>query len=441
MARSALRVFVFPVLAAAVLLAVPGALNVCVPAVAADAPTTAVRSARPDTSTVVELDLSRYFPRWARYRVMGVAVWQLVATFVFLALGLTLRKVSDYAFSTHIIPLLEKTPYQFDHLIARAASAPAGYLILLAGLYAAIAVLPLPASASGFVFGALQVLLAVDILWFLFRLVDVADRYLQRLAARTESKLDDQLVPVVRKALKATIGVIGFVWVIQLLGYSVSALITGLGIGGLAVALALQDTLGNFFGSVFIFLDRPFAVGDWIKLEGVEGVVEEVGFRSTRIRTFPATLVSVPNKTVAAAIIDNWSRMPKRRITQTVGVTYETSADQMEQAVEGIREILEKDEGVDKELIVVRFTEFGDSSLNISLIYFTIALSIADHWATKERVNLAIMRLVERLGLSIAFPTRTLYLEGEIARDLVERLGAPKPRIEPPTSTSGFERA
>ncbi len=368
------------------------------------------------------VDLSGQVPHWAQRQFFGVAVWQFAAAFLFVLLGLALRKVSDHFFKAKLIPLLEKTRYEFDHLVAGAASGPIGVLVLVLGLYGAFAVLPLSPGASRFVFGALKVVVAGDVVWFLFRVVDIADRQLRQLAARTESRLDDQLVPVIRKALKVTIGVIGFVWVVQLLGYSVSSLIAGLGIGGLALALALQDTLGNFFGSVFIFLDRPFGVGDWVKIGDVEGVVEDIGFRSTRIRTWPTTLVSIPNKAVASSTIDNWSRMPKRRVVQTVGVTYETTADQMEEAVAGIRGILEADEGVDQEFMVVRFSDFGDSSLNILVYYFTKATAFADHMATRERVNLAIMRLLDSLGLSIAFPSRTLYLEGPVAHRLLEGL-------------------
>ena len=370
-----------------------------------------------------ELNLSSYFPRWAQEEVLGVSVWQFIAAFVFLLVALVAKKISDYLFSHKIIPLLEQTSNQFDNLLASAASGPVGYVFILAGLYGAFAVMSLPTEPDirGFVFGSLKVLTAVLALWFLFRLIDVAAHYLNALAGRTESALDDQLIPVIRKSLKATIGVIGFVWVIQLMGYSVSSLIAGLGIGGLAVALALQDPLANFFGSIFIFLDRPFAVGDWIKTGDVEGIVEEVGFRTTRIRTWPATLVTIPNKTVAAATIDNWSKMPKRRVSQTVGVTYETTADQMQQAVATIRDIVTNDDGVDKEFYVVRFTDFGDSSLNILLYYFTTGTAFADHLETKERINLAIMRALKAMGLSIAFPTRTVYFEGDVAERLAGR--------------------
>ncbi len=377
-------------------------------------------------TTAPELDLSEYAPSWGQREVAGFKVWQFIAVFLFLLLGLVLRKVLDYVATNKVIPLLKRSPFQFDHLIAEAAVPPAGWLLFLLAVYLALGVLAgsLSLRVAQFAFNVVKVLLAADVLWFLFRLVDVSDHYLLKLTAKTESALDDQLVPVIRKALKATIAVLGFVWVVQLLGYQVSTLLAGLGIGGLAVALALQDTLANFFGSVFIFLDRPFVIGDWVKVGDVEGFVEEIGFRTTRIRTLPTTLVSIPNKTVAESAIDNLSRMPNRRVKHMVGLTYETTADQMEQAVAGIRAICGQDPGVHDEGIIVRFAEFGASSLDILVCYFTTAIPTADHLETKERVNLAILREVADLGLSIAFPTHTLYLEGEIAKAMAGMRGA-----------------
>jgi MscS family membrane protein len=142
-------------------------------------------------------------------------------------------------------------------------------------------------------------------------------------------------------------------------------------------------------------------------------------------------LVSIPNKTVASATIDNWSKMPKRRVVQTVGVTYETSTEEMEHAVAAIRDIVENDEGVDKEFIVIRFTDFGESSLNILLYYFTAAVAFADHLATKERINLAVMRKLNDMGLSIAFPTRTVYFEGRLGEELAEGLSDGLAKGEP----------
>ena len=371
-----------------------------------------------------EIDLSPHVPAWAQRAVLGVALWQMAATFVLVLAGLVLKKVSDHLFKARIIPLLKRTPYAFDHQVAEAASRPVGWALVLLALAGAFAVLPLPErpNVAGVVFGALKVLLAADVVWFLFRLVDVAVAYLTGLAARTDSTLDDQLIPAVRKALKAAIAVIGFVWGVQLLGYSVSGLIAGLGIGGLAVALALQDTLGNFFGSIVIFIDRPFVVGDWVKIGDAEGVVEEIGFRSTRIRTWPATLVTIPNKTVAAATIDNWSRMPKRRVSQTVRLPLDTTPEKLTQAVDAIREIVQSDEGVHEGFKLVCFTDFGESSLDILLYYFTAATAWADHLAVRSRINLAILRRLDALGLALALPAQQLRIEPEPAND------GPQPR-------------
>ncbi len=363
----------------------------------------------------------------------------MLGAFALILLGLVCKQVFDFLMGKKVIPFLERTRFRFDALLARAAGKPLGWCFLLVALSGAFSILSLPTepNVEGFAFGALKVLLAIVLVWFLFRVVDVAMEYLEQLARRTESRLDDELVPVIRKALKMTVGVLCALWTVQLLGYKVSTLIAGLGIGGLAVALALQDTLGNFFGSVVIFLDRPYTVGDWIKVGETEGIVEQIGFRSTRLRTWPASQVSIPNKTMANAIIDNWSKMPKRRVMQTVGVTYETSAEEMEQAVAAIRQIVENDEGVDKEFIVIRFTDFGGSSLDILLYYYTIGVSLAEHLETKERINLAVMRALSRMGLSIAFPTQTVYFEGEVARSMTRRLSEVRSRSEGDEGQSG----
>jgi len=359
------------------------------------------------------IDLSSYFPAWMQKELMGVSLWQFIAAFLFLLAGMALKKISDHIFEQKLIPLFKKTRVDIDNLFLEAVSKPLGMVLLLGGISGALAILPLPSepNVSGFAFEVIKIAYALDFLWFLFRLVDIGVKYLARLAERTESRLDEQLVPLVSRSIKFTIGAISFLWLMQLLGYNISSLLAGLGIGGLAVALALQDTLSNFFGSVFIFLDRPFLVGDWIKIGEVEGVVEDVGFRSTRIRTWFATLVAIPNKTIANSTIDNWSKMHKRRVSQIVGVTYETTADQMEKAVAEIKEIVTNDPGVDQQFIVVRFTDFGASSLNILVYYFTRATAFADHNETKERINLAIMRKLKELKLTIAFPTMSIYME------------------------------
>jgi MscS family membrane protein len=170
-----------------------------------------------------------------------------------------------------------------------------------------------------------------------------------------------------------------------------------------------------------IVLDRPFKVGDWIQVgDKVDGDVESIGLRSTKVRTWPKTIISIPNGVLANEYINNWSRMPKRRVKQVVGITYEATARDMEELVEEIRDILRKDEGVQQDFILVNFTDFGESSLDILVYYFTTTTAWLAHMDIRQRINCKIMEAVNRRGLSIAFPCRSVYLEGPAASRLAE---------------------
>ena len=190
-----------------------------------------------------------------------------------------------------------------------------------------------------------------------------------------------------------------------------------------AFAFAAKDTIANLYGSLALVLDRPFKTGDWIMVGNkVDGDVEEIGMRSTKVRTWPKTVISIPNHVMANEIINNWSRMPKRRVKQIVGVTYETKPDEIEGLVEDLRLLLREDEGVDQDFILVNFTDFAESSLNILVYYFTKSIAWLEHMDVRQRINCKIMRAVESRGLSIAFPTRTVHIEGDIAESLSGRL-------------------
>ena len=251
------------------------------------------------------------------------------------------------------------------------------------------------------------------ITWTAFRLVNAGATLLSEMSAKTESKLDDQLVPLARKGAKVFIATLGFVLVAQNLGYSVSGLLAGLGIGGLALAMAAKDTLANLFGSLMIMLDRPFHVGDQITFAGGDGVVEEIGMRSTRVRTAAKTVVSVPNQNLANATVENQSLMPRRRVKFTLGITYDASAAQMQDLVARIESMLRANPDVDPEQLMVRFTEFGASSLDIMVQYFTVTTEYPRSLAVRQDVNLALMRLVEEMGLKFAYPTRTVHVVGD----------------------------
>jgi MscS family membrane protein len=193
----------------------------------------------------------------------------------------------------------------------------------------------------------------------------------------------------------------------------VTGVLASLGIGGLAFALAAKDTVSNIFGSLMIIFDRPFHIGDWIKAGDMEGTVEEIGFRSTKIRTFAKTLISVPNNVIANMALDNFSRMPKRRIKLNVGVTYESTTAQMREAVEKIRVLLKNHPAIDQDFFLVNFTDFGASSLDIMVYCFTTTTVWGDYLDAREDVCLKIMETLEDLGLEIAFPCTTVYLRND----------------------------
>jgi MscS family membrane protein len=346
--------------------------------------------------------------------IAGYTLGQLGVSFLVILAAFILRRVFTSIILAASGRLAKRTRTKLDDEILEAVRRPLEYLILIAGIGIALYVLGLPTEpvdVRKVASVVLKVLLTLDVTWLVLRLIDMFANYLSRAAKQTDSRLDDQLIPLFSKSIKVFVGVLAFVLLVQNMGYSVSGLLAGLGIGGLAVGLAAKDTLANVFGSLAILLDRPFVVGDWIAGEGFEGVVEEIGFRSTRIRTFAKTQVSIPNQQLANMTVNNWSRMPRRRIKFSVGVTYKTTADQMEKAVEGIRQILRDMPEIHDDFFLVNFTDFGDSSLDILVYCFTKTVQWGEHLDARQALMVRIMRFLESMGLEVAFPTRSIYLE------------------------------
>jgi len=257
---------------------------------------------------------------------------------------------------------------------------------------------------------------SIAIIYALYQLVDVIELYLQRLVSKTETKLDDMLVPVVRKSMRITIAIVGVLFIAQsVVGEEkVKTLFLGAGIGGIAIAMAAKDTIANFFGSITIFADRPFQVDELIKVNGHLGIVEEVGFRSTRIRTLEGTLITIPNNTIANADIENISSRPSIRRTSNITITYDSGCDKTQEAVDTIKKVLADTPEVN--LLPanpprVYFSDFNDCSLNIYMSYW---VQPADYWGyqeVNEKVNFAIMKGFEAEDIEFAFPSRTLYMK------------------------------
>ena len=239
----------------------------------------------------------------------------------------------------------------------------------------------------------------------------LADRLAQR-AELTESKLDDQLVPLVRKLLKVFVVIFGGIVVLHQLNVDVASLIAGLGIGGLAFALAAKDTIANLFGSLTVFVDKPFQVGDAISIGGsTTGVVEEVGFRSVRIRTFDKTLITLPNGMLTNSVVENLTERLFRRYKTVLGLTYDTTAEQVTAFCEGVEHIIEAMPDLNSESKTVEFTGFGDSALEILVVCHMNTPDYGQAMRTQHNFNLAVLQLAEDLGVGFAFPTQSLHLE------------------------------
>ncbi|MBN1256757.1 MAG: mechanosensitive ion channel family protein [Planctomycetes bacterium] len=267
-----------------------------------------------------------------------------------------------------------------------------------------------------------SIVFSLAIALFIYRLVDVLEYYLKRYAERTDSLLDDMLVTVVRKSMRVFIVIFVILHIYRTYsgGKELTTLLAGLGIGGLAFALASQDTLKNLFGFFMILADRPFVVGERIDLCGHDGIVESVGFRSVRIRRLDGHLVSVPNSKAADEVIRNIQRRPNIRRIMNITITYDTPIEKIEKAIEIVRDILKDHEGMDPEMPPrVYFNELNADSLNIFAIYWYHPPEWWDYLEHAQKVNLELMRRFEAAGIEFAFPTQTLYLAGDPNRNLM----------------------
>lgn len=344
-------------------------------------------------------------------RVLGVATWQLVGLLIFLLAAFLCRGLVRILVVGQVRGAMRRLDIQWGDELLRQVGSPAGSLVGAGLLMLFWPILRLPVQVNKAALVGLRTFIALCIVLILYRVVDLFTTWLRQKALITDSKLDDQLVPLVRRALKIFVLSIGAVFVLQSLEYDIAGLLAGLGIGGLAFALAAKDTIANLFGSATIFASKPFQIGDSIVVDGVEGVVEMVGFRSTRIRTFYDSVVTIPNAKIADSFVDNKGLRKYRRFRTTLGLTYDSTPAQIQAFVEGIRAIIRANPGSRKDSYEVHFVEFGESSLNILVYMFFEVGGWSEELKHKHNLLLEVMRLAEELGLSFAFPTQTVHVE------------------------------
>jgi len=343
----------------------------------------------------------------------AIPLWRYAAGLGCILLGLVFRGLIVRQVTRPLRLLFKQSDAEFDESILDGLRAPLSWLEMIAAIWLGLVFLDLPASLESKL-GTLFVTIATFLgAWLVFRLIDVGVAALDSYAEDTEATMDDQLVPVVRRALRVIVILLTGVLIIQHLGYNVTSLVAGLGIGGLAVALAAREMLSNWFGSLMIFTDRPFQVGDWVKTKHGEGTVAEVGMRSTRIQTFDKTMITVPNSDVANSAIENLQNRPNWRVNNTVGLVYSTTHDQLQYVLSEFDTYLRNHQMVDTETVRVHFSGFLDSSLEITFAAFFHTDDIAVWRDLRQEVFLKLMEIVEDAGTEFAFPSRSVYIESD----------------------------
>ncbi|MDV7339395.1 mechanosensitive ion channel family protein [Terasakiella sp. A23] len=310
--------------------------------------------------------------------------------------------------------LVKRTENSIDDELVEASEGPVKFLIVVFGLSIAFKVLGLPNDWHELTHSIIASLYTYCLFWLIFCMITPITLALFTMGHKLGRRVNEDFQHFARRTLEVVVFVIGGVAILEQWEINVSAFLGGIGLAGMAIALAAKDTVANLFGTLMIFTDKTFQKGDWIETPDVEGTIEFIGLRATKVRTFAKALVNVPNANLANSPITNWSRMTNRRIKMTIGVEYRTTAQQLENIVTRIRNFIETNKDVEPKANVaqmVHLTEFADNSININLYYFTKTTNWEEWRQIRSDHIIAFKKIVEEEGSAFAFPSRSLYLE------------------------------
>ncbi|MBV6644874.1 MAG: mechanosensitive ion channel [Cyclobacteriaceae bacterium] len=356
--------------------------------------------------------LLTFLPKLGTKKIFGLYLYQYFGILILAFLSALIHKVFTYLFNVLLLRLFLKAGYErLAEGFLKPVARPISLFFVMALLLVFVPSLQLPPTYAYYIMILLRAVLPLFGTIVFYQLVNILSMYLEKVARSSSSTLDDQLVPLLRKTLKAFVVVIGTLFVLDNMNIDIIPLLTGLSIGGLAFALAAQDTIKNFFGSLMIFIDKPFQIGDWITSGEIDGNVEEVGFRSSRIRTFRNSVMYVPNGKMADSTIDNHGLRRYRRFYTQIGLMYDTPPELIEIFVEGLRKIVEQHPDTRKDYHNIYFNDMASFSLNIMFYIFFDVPDWSAELKARHEILLEIMKLADKLGVNFAFPTQTLHME------------------------------
>ncbi|MEC8192536.1 MAG: mechanosensitive ion channel family protein [Myxococcota bacterium] len=346
----------------------------------------------------------------------GTQGWQWVLFGILIAVSLLAGRIAQGILQGQMVRVAQRLKVNVSEDFVSRMQGPltwaAGGAVFLLG----IADLQLGVRTASYLHTLAQAVLSVAIMVVFLRVVDVLTDLAVARAEKTDTKMDDQLIPLASRALKVVVWALGLLSILDNLGVDVTSLLAGVTISGLAVALAAKDTVENLFGSMMIFIDRPFQIGDYIVVGGNEGTVEEVGFRSTRLRTVLGTVVTIPNASIATARVDNWGLRQARRIRFTLGFTYDASREQIDAFCARVSELFDADERIN-DGHEVRFVNFGDSAIEVMVHAFSPDAGWSNELAVNHDVRMKVWAIADELGLSFAFPSQSIYVESAPSSD------------------------
>ncbi len=368
----------------------------------------------PSTKVWLSFGLDRV--EWLQAPFLGNPLWQYLAALVYVTLALGTTKILDWLIQARLSRLTGKKKSMVEDVILELVRGPIKVVVFVVLLHVGLRVFAWPDWAVTVISNGLVIVVASSLAYVVIKLVDLAMGVWQKRVEKAgEAMLDMQLFPVIRKSLKVFVIIVAVLVTSQNLGMNVTGLLASLSIGGLAVGLAAQDTLSNLFGAVALFADKPFRVGDRVQLDAIDGTVESIGMRSTRIRNLDGHLVTVPNRTMANASLTNVSRRPNIKTAMNIGVTYDTPADKVERAMQIIEEIYRPHPKTSD--LIVSFNKFENSSLNILVVHWWNSTDFKEYLLQFTKLNLELKRRFDAEGISFAFPTQTLYLKRDPDRD------------------------
>ena len=381
---------------------------------AAQGAATAPAATQAGPKAVIAAEATDYLERfvsWLHHFTPGIdeGLFHWIACGIVMLLAILLRHVITNIIFHYLKKLAEKTETTLDDKLFPALEQPAASLVMVLGIFAALTVLQLSEKADRMINGGATIAILGVILWGFIRAGGAVLDHLEEMAHDREMTVAT-FMPLIKKTLLVFAIITGLLLIADSLGAKIGVFLTSLGIGGLAFALAAQDTIANLFGSFVVVIDQPFKVGDYVKVGAAEGTVEDIGLRSTKIRTAARTLIVIPNKAVSTEAITNFTRMPQRRVEQVIGLSYDTTPVQMEGLLAELRTILRSHEGVQPESVQVFFAAYAESSLNLQIVFFTRNPDWVKHMEVREQLNLKFLQAVESRGLSFAFPTQTVHV-------------------------------